>query len=107
MVFGPWVQGDAPLETARRLVDGLLFLGLHEVDDRWRGVHHDGISRQGGAGAPDLPQELVRDGGPRLNLAGAVAIEARLVQHAAEAFARALPRHFHEAELADAVQRRL
>src|SRR5262249_35913203 len=43
----------------------------------------------------------------RLELAGAVAIEARLMEQAPEALPRTLARHLDEAEIGDAVERRL
>src|SRR5262245_36549330 len=107
MVLGPGVQRNPALEAAGRLFDGLLFLGLHEVDDRRVGVHDDRIAGQLAAITADLPENLVGDGGARLNLSRAVAVEARLVHHAAEALPRSLPRHLDQAELADSIQRRL
>src|SRR5690606_7011403 len=83
-----------------------LFAG-HQVHDRRVRVHDDRVAGQVVPFTPDLPQDLVRDRGARLNLPRAVAVEAGLVHHPREALARPLARHLDQPKLADPVDRGL
>ena len=98
---------DAALVSALGLLHGRAFLVLHQVDDGGVRVDRHAVAAQHRPLALDLTQDLVRDRLLRLEVARAVAVEARLVHESTEALARSFARHLDEAEFADAVQRRL
>src|SRR5690606_39841754 len=81
-------QADAAHDARLGVLHRLALFTLQEVDHGRMGVHHDGVARQLVTLAPQLTQYLVGDGGARLNVPGAVAVEARLVHRARQALAR-------------------
>src|SRR5262249_29342943 len=85
----------------------LALFALHQLDHVRVRVHHDRVPGEARFFAADRAEDLVDDGALRADLSRAVAVVAGLVEEPPEALARALPRHFDEPELRDAIERRL
>src|SRR5580698_7109136 len=98
---------DAAHVLALGVHDGGLLAPRQEIGDRRVARDDDRVPRQVLPPPPDLAEDLVADGLLGLQVPGAVAVEAGLVEQAPEALARALARHLDEAKLRDAVERRL
>src|ERR1700755_2018529 len=96
---------DLARETVLSFFERAFVLALQHVANRGVRVHDDLVAGQGVLLAANLAHDLVTDRRLRLELARAVTEETRLEQRAAEALARALARHFDQAELADARDR--
>src|SRR4051812_3685188 len=101
MIVLPRREHDLSCVARARLRHRIALLALHRVADGRMRVHDDLEARERVLLPANLAQDLVTDRGLALELAGPVAVEARLVERAAERLARALARHLDEAELAD------
>src|SRR4029078_8101077 len=82
VVLAPRVELDAAHVALFGLDHGRLFFALHQVDDGRVRVHDHRVAGQRVPLAPQLAQDLVGNRRARLNLTGAVAVEARLVHRA-------------------------
>lgn len=81
--------------------DDIAFLVDDVFDDGGVGIDLEILAFHGVGDAEDFAEDLVADGGFGLEDAASVAVEARFVEGATEAFADALAGHFDETEIGD------